>query len=257
MRPLSLPQPRPPARRRRLLAAGVAIAIGLPGLGACTADPIPAPTVTAEPTPPPQPPGPTLDPDRPSTTFAVPRLAQVEVNGLLVVANDGTIDQSGHQDMSFTVSGEGFEELRIRGEVGQVAEIPGWGLLTVERVEGDPVTDGGGRPPTILHFRAQTETPLEFTSTFSLGVDYGLLRITDLRIDVREDGTESNGIASFVINSGWTDEIQVEGPAGTVVEVPDWGKITVVDLDTAQDPADGVVPLGIQTVTDFVVTTVH
>ena len=240
---------RPMSRRRRRLAAGVALAIGVAGLAACTTDPEPTPTVTTEPTTPTQPPGPTIDPDEPSTEFALPTGTQVWVSGVLTQAVDG-ISGPGDPRASFTVSGEGFDDIETWGDLGQVAEIPDWGLLTVEEVEGDPVTDGGGRPPTVLHFRAVTDFPLEFTSTFALEIG-GTLVITDLLIEIQKDGTATDGIADFTINPGTTNEIQVEGPAGTVVEVPDWGTIGIVEPEAGEAGDNGRAPLWIQTVTDF------
>jgi len=230
------------------------LATSVTGLTACTTGPEPTPTVTTTaPVPPTTPPGPTIDPDEPSTEFTLPRGSQVWANGVLIEAVDG-VSGPGDPGASFTVSGEGFEESTIWGDLGQVAEIPGWGLLTVEEVEGDPITVGGGRPTTILHFRAQTDTPLEFTSTFTLETEYGLLLLTDLLIEVQEDGTAPDGIAVFTIRPPITDNIRVEGPAGTVIEVPDWGTITIIEHEadeTDETDGNGRAPLWIQTVTDF------
>ena len=240
------------ARRR---AWAVVLVVGVAGLAACTQSPGPTPTPTpVEPTPT----GPTLDPEEPFTEFALPTGTQVEVNGVVIEALDG-ISGPGTPGMSLGLSGAGFDDVTVRGDVGDVTEIPGWGLFTVVRVEGDPVTAGGGRPPTILHFRAQTDEPLVFTSTFSLGADYGRLRLggssteapTGLSIEVIRDGAE-DGVAAFAVSppTGGGD-IDVQGPPGTVVEVPEWGTITVIETDPEVDEVDG--PLRIRTETAFVV----
>lgn len=41
------------------------------------------------------------------------------------------------------------------------------------------------------------------------------------------------------------------GPTGTVVEVPDWGTITIVEGEAGEAGDNGRAPLWIQTVTDF------
>lgn len=240
-------------RTRGGLTAGLAVAIGLAGLAglaACTADPEPDPTVTTQPTQPtetaePEPAGPTLDPDLPTVEFSLPTGAAVDVNGIVLTAVDG-IASDDEPRASFTVSGEDLDELTVWGELGQVADIPGWGLLTVGAVEGDPVTTGGGRPPTTLHFRAQTDEPLVFTSTFTL--EPGSLELTDLpRFQVDDDGAAS-GVAAFrVLPPAGGAELEVEGPAGTVVEVPGWGTITVVEPDPADENGGA---LRIRTTTD-------
>lgn len=241
-----------PARLTRGITAGLAVALGLAGLAACTADPEPDPTVTTQPTQPtetasaePEPAGPTLDPGLPTVEFSLPTGAAVDVNGIVLTAVDG-IASDDEPRASFTVSGEGFDELTVWGELGQVADVPGWGLLTVDAVEGDPVTTGGGRPPTTLHFRAQTDAPLVFTSTFTL--EPGSLELTDLpRLEVDDDGATS-GVAAFrVLPPAGGAELEVEGPAGTVVEVPGWGTITVVEPDPADENGGA---LRIRTATD-------
>lgn len=235
-----------PARPVRRRAWAVVLLVGVGGLAACTqvVEPTPTPTPTVI-EPPPT--GPTFDADEPFTEFALPTGTQVEVNGVVIGALDG-ISGPGTPGMSFGVSGEGFDDFMVRGDIDQVAEIPGWGLLTVVRVEGDPVTAGGGRPPTILHFRAQTEEPLVFTSTFSLKTDYGHLWLIELSIEVGRDGA-GGGVAAFTISppTGGGD-IRVQGPPGTVVEVPEWGTITVIEADPDGED-DG--PLRIRTETDF------
>ena len=235
---------------RRRLATTVVLVIGVAGLGACTeaAEPAPTPTTThVEPTPT----GPTIDPDKPSTEFVLPSNTEVTANGVLITV--GYCLNFSTPDLQVSISGEGFGPMSLR-LVDQVAEIPGWGLLTVERLEGDPPGAGGGRPSTILHFRAQTDTPLEFTSAFTLENEYGWLDLTDLRGEVQEDGTATDGIAVFTIRPETARELHVEGPAGTVVEVPDWGTITIIEHEadeTDEAGGNGRAPLWIQTVTDF------
>ena len=259
-----LPTRRRPARLARgSLTTGLAVAVGLvglAGLAACTTEPEPDPTATTQPTLParptattsvePGPTGPTLDPNLPTVEFSLPTGAQVEVNEVVLVAVDG-IASDERPRASFTVSGAGFDEFTVWGELGQVADIPGWGLLTVEAVEGEPVTAGGGRPPTTLHFRAQPVAPPVFTSTFTL--EPGALTLTDLpRLQVDDDGA-SGGVASFrILPPDGGAELEVSGPAGTAVEVPGWGTITVVepDPDESDDP-DNPGALRIRTTTDF------
>jgi len=204
--------------------------------------------VTGGPTPSTTPAGPTLDPAQPSAEFALPTGTQVAVNGVVVAAVDGT-SGPGEPRASFTVSGPGIEEQTVWGELGQVAEIPGWGLLTVEAVEGDPVTTGGARPPTTLHFRAQTDAPLQFTGTFALTRASGTLRITGASVEIRQDGA-SDGVVDLTVRADGQGEATVQGPAGTAVDVPGWGSLTVVAPEPGTAGAAGGA-LAIRTLTAF------
>jgi len=237
-------------------SAAVALVVVVLALSACTGEPTPGPTMTdggtggpttSAPTPT-TPAGPTLDPAQPSGQFALPTGTQVTVNGVVVAAVDGT-SGPGEPRASFTVSGPGIEEQTVWGELGQVAEIPGWGLLTVEEVEGDPVTTGGARPPTTLHFRAQTEAPLQFTSTFTLAGATGTLRITAASVEIRKDGA-ADGVVDLTVRADGQGETAVQGAVGTAVDVPGWGSLTVVapEPGTAAGTAG---PLAIRTVTAF------
>lgn len=153
------PAPARPRWRVALLAIGVVVAV-VTGFafvwwqseGRETApDPIPAPSL------------PGLSG---GTTFSMGSDTEAWVSGVLIEAHSGN-DRPGRSTASYSVSGPGFETIKVSDPPGTVIEIPGWGQLTVERVRSEsverdlePGETGAVEPTATLYFRAVTDFPL-------------------------------------------------------------------------------------------------
>ncbi len=197
-----------------------------------TTDPTQEPTPTAIPTTAP-PDGLAFDPARPTFTFGVEEGAAVSVNGLLI--DDVGVSPIDH--VTYSLSGDhpwqGYREL-----VGTVHEVPGWGLIAVAEAEE---IETGGRPEYVLHFEVQPvdpDVPLVFTSTFPLEDRRHMWLTGRLYVSVTDDG--GDGPAALTVSLG-SEEIDLSGPAGTTVDVPGWGSLTLIEGDAG---------MALQTTTD-------